>query len=441
MADLGQQKHAAQLTMGGLPAAGEVHAPTRTRGHSYGIRRVTGRNAALPPAREDSPGFWPSGGRSRTKVRPLFESNANDEPMHSVEGMSAYEARAWSALIHTERQRKNGIAQKAKDGAAGAARRVGAALERVPGSAQAGKTAQQLTEPVQKLVLGSLKALFDQVFLRSVHSVSLDRRLQRLQKKHPEVGSPEVLRMQDLEILDTTRPRFRHQSIAGIEGALSSLAITGLQVSTTVTGGTSVGAIAAVIAADSAASLALLGRSVAEVAVNYGYDPRLPDEEMYLMGIMSYSTASAGSAAKIASFKELTNLTGQMMRGATWKQLGQDQMVRALQTVFAKLGWRLTHKRLAQAVPIAGAVLLAGLSVQMMETAIRDATRIYRLRFLTEKYGLDASEWLVEIDSEELQELAHGDDDVISLDIDDYVDEADNVVGEADEAAAGDPKQ
>ncbi len=284
----------------------------------------------------------------------------------------------------------------------------------------------------------SFRGLFDQVFLRSVHSVSLDRRLRRLQKKHPEVGTSEVLRLQDLELLDRTRPRFRHQSIAGVEGALSSLAITGLQVSATVSGGATAGGTAAVIAADSAASLSLLGRSVAEVAVNYGYNPRLPDEEMYIMGIMAYSTASAGSAAKIASFRELTNLTGQMMRGATWHQLGQDGLVRALQTVFAKLGWKLTHKRLAQAVPIAGAVLLAGLSVQMMETAIRDATRIYRLRFLTEKYGLDVTKWLADADSEERPEPTRGDDDVISLDMADYIDEADNVSNESRDTGDGD---
>lgn len=49
---------------------------------------------------------------------------------------------------------------------------------------------------------------------------------------------------------------------------------------------------------------------------------------------------------------------------------------------------------LAQAVPIGGAIILAGLSVQMMEASIRDGTRICRLRFLTKKYGLDIAEWV-----------------------------------------------
>ena len=46
------------------------------------------------------------------------------------------------------------------------------------------------------------------------------------------------------------------------------------------------GAVVAAVAADTVASLAMMGRSVGSVAVRYGYDVRLPDEELFAMGAL-----------------------------------------------------------------------------------------------------------------------------------------------------------
>ncbi len=47
-------------------------------------------------------------------------------------------------------------------------------------------------------------------------------------------------------------------------------------------------------------------------------------------------------------------------------------------------------------MPIAGGILAAGLSFNMLYSAIDDATRLYRARCLAEKYGLSLEEWITE---------------------------------------------
>jgi hypothetical protein len=147
------------------------------------------------------------------------------------------------------------------------------------------------------------------------------------------------------------------------------------------------------IVSDVSASLALLGRAVAEVAVHYGYDPNEPEEEIFLMGVLSYSTA-ASLEGKAAALSALSRLSQQMMRRAVWQELERDVVVRVIRTVFRSIGVRLTHKRLAQAVPVAGGLVSAGLSYDMLDRALRDATRVYRVRYLAEKYALSFDDWV-----------------------------------------------
>lgn len=193
-----------------------------------------------------------------------------------------------------------------------------------------------------------------------------------------------------------------------IESAGASLAITGLEVSTTVTGGATAGAVVLAIAGDVSASLALLGRAVAEVAVHYGYNPNEPEEEIFLMGVLSYSTA-ASLEGKAAALSALSRLSQQMMRHAAWKELQKDVLVKVIQTVFGKIGITLTHKRLAQAVPVAGGLVSAGLSYDMLHRALTDATRIYRVRYLADKYSLSFDEWVEQAMANDAAESSHDD--------------------------------
>lgn len=54
-----------------------------------------------------------------------------------------------------------------------------------------------------------------------------------------------------------------------------------------------------------------------------------------------------------------------MMRRATWRQLQQHQIVTVIQKVVSSLGFKLTHRKLAQAVPIAGTLINGGLNARI----------------------------------------------------------------------------
>ena len=185
-----------------------------------------------------------------------------------------------------------------------------------------------------------------------------------------------------------------HQlTISAAEGTATSLAVTGTVVSSTVGGGVTAGAVVAAVAADTVASLAMMGRSVGSVAVRYGYDVRLPDEELFAMGALSVGMAGT-LEAKLAALARLSRLAQQMMRRATWEQLNEDILVRIIGRVYQVLGVKLTQRKLAQTVPFVGIGINAALSANMTRHTYQRAEDVYRLRFLSEKYGLDPQAWL-----------------------------------------------
>lgn len=296
-----------------------------------------------------------------------------------VDLMSPYERDVWEAAVERVNRKKDSKVRKALGSAtAPATKRVAKAWEAVPHH-----------EDVEKNVykaLGGMKALTFDPALRSVNAGKVLRR--------HGVASAEELRTLDLKNLDRSLPGVRtlYAGTAGIEGGASALAVTGAEVSSTVSGGVTLGVAAGAIAVDVTSSMALLGRVIGRVAAEYGYDVRLPEEEAYALGVMSLG-AAATAAEKAAALASLRRLTAQMMRQATWAQLHNNGWVMVIQKVYGLLGEKLTHRKLAQAVPIAGIVINAGMSAQMVDGAYRAARDVYRLRFLSEKYDIDPMTW------------------------------------------------
>lgn len=304
--------------------------------------------------------------------------------------MSPYEKHAWEKLIAAERSRRNSLRARATDKVNGALTTAvtfaGDAVKKVPGGAV---VTDGLDAGIKTALSGAAKA----IFIPAIASVSIDRRTRRLRKRYPEVGDASPFATLDLQALDKGRPRQVIPLANAATSAGASIAITGAEVSTTVSGGVTAGVVVLAIAGDVGVSLGLLGRSIAEVAVHYGYDPSEPEEEIFLMSVLSYSSA-ASLEGKTAALAGLSRLAQQMMRQATWKELEKDVVVKAIQSIFTKLGLRLTHKRLAQVVPVVGGIISAGLSYDMQNRALRDASRIYRVRYLVDKYGLSFDEWV-----------------------------------------------
>ncbi|MGV3711588.1 EcsC family protein [Pseudolysinimonas sp.] len=300
--------------------------------------------------------------------------------------MSTYETRAWDAMLQDEIRHRNSIIVRVGDKVEEVAKRASDQIRKNP-------IGEKILDIGDDTITRGLEGAFKAIFMPAVRSASLDRRIKKLVKRHPECDPASPFLNLDLKQLDKGRPTLVIPFVGALESAGASLAVTGATVSTTVSGGATAAVVVGAIAADTAASLALLGRSVAEVATHYGFDPREPEEELFLMGVLNYSMAtSAGS--KAAALASLSRLAQQMMRRATWNQLGKDPLVRLLQKIFEILGLRLTHARLANLVPIAGGVVTAGLSFNLLKATIDDATRLYRARYLAEKYDLTFDTWV-----------------------------------------------
>jgi len=179
-----------------------------------------------------------------------------------------------------------------------------------------------------------------------------------------------------------------------VEGGLAGLFITG-GVAAAAGGGVfglgagaapGLGATAATTAGDAAAVLAMSARVVAHTAMYYGYDPKRPDEEIFMMSVIGLGVAS-GQSAKSAALSELSQLTQLLARRATWAKLNEHLLAEIAQRFAAKFGQRLTQRKLGQFVPVAGIALGAGLNYALIDSVADSADIAYRERYLREKGG------------------------------------------------------
>jgi EcsC protein family len=282
--------------------------------------------------------------------------------------MSAYERRAWDQSL----KRLHAPPYKAP-----VPRKVLEVASRTTDNAAQFAEAHLPAATVKGIVEKTLNGTLELTFNPALRSASVQSALRGYQKKHGNVFSLEDLKKLDLEHLDRFRRRKGlYVMISAAEGTATSLAVTGAVVSSTVSGGVTAGAVVAAVAADTVASLAMMGRSVGSVAVRYGYDVRLPDEELFAMGVLSVGMAST-LEAKHTALAALSRLTQQMMRRAPWKQLNEHVLVRVIGRVYQVLGVKLTRRKLAQMVPVVGVGINAVLSANMTRHTYQRAEDVY----------------------------------------------------------------
>jgi hypothetical protein len=297
----------------------------------------------------------------------------------TTQTMSPYEQAAWDAAVSRLNRRRNSKAQRTVAMATAPVKKAAAdAWKRFP-----------LNEDVELQVMKALEGMKAVTFDPTLRSVDAGKAMSR----HGVSTRAELMEL-DLQRLDRSLPGFRtlYSTLAMVEGGGSALAVTGAEVSSTVSGGVTVGVAVAAIGADAATSIALMGRVIGRVAAEYGYDVRLPGEEAFALGVMSLGTA-ATAAEKVAALASLRRLAAVMMRQPTWAELNKHALVKLIDRVFTVLGEKLVKRKLAQAVPVTGVLINAGLSAQMADSAYRSARDAYRLRFLSEKYGIDPGGW------------------------------------------------
>ncbi len=306
--------------------------------------------------------------------------------------MSSYERKEWDTLLDAATAPEppgwfeglsQGIADRAKD----VVSQVRSGVEQVPGATGAIGKVDQLTTK-------ALETLHSVLVERGLNSVKPANVFAMFADEGVAVQSYGEVKCLDLKLCDRSVPRRkdRYVALALAEGAASSLAVTGSAVSSAVTGGTTLPVAASAVVADVTAVLVGMGRIVALVAAHYGYDVREPDEQAFASGVIAYS-AAGNSAEKAAALAALSRLTQQMMRRASWHQLQPQQADNVLQQVSMALGFRLAKRKLAQAVPILGAVVNGGLNARIAQRTFERSQQAYRLRFLSEKYDLDAGQW------------------------------------------------
>ncbi|WP_159110205.1 EcsC family protein, partial [Dietzia psychralcaliphila] len=297
--------------------------------------------------------------------------------------MSPYDLRAWESLTNrvNSRREPTAVAKRLSQVRARVTETSATAIEagkKLPGAIE---TADAMKFALDKAMTG-LHLMTVDFGLNSVNATTV---INRFNKAGHSVESLDDIRTLDLKICDTVGSTKKQKYVAAgaIEGTASSLVVTGLTVSSTVSGGVGVGVAAGAIAVDSLTVLTGMGRIIASVAANYGYDVRLPEEAVFASGVLAYSTAGNASE-KAVTMAALSRLTQQMMRRATWTQLSSNHLVRVVDIVFKALGQKLTHKKLAQVIPVVGVAINGGLNATMASDTVTRAHTVYRLRFLTE---------------------------------------------------------
>lgn len=231
---------------------------------------------------------------------------------------------------------------------------------------------------------------------RAAHaSVRREAIIKAHQKRGHAVGSLDDIRALTLREIDNVKPRLDLAYITAsmVEGAGAGLLASGgafLAAGGTVFGAGAgaapgAGVVVATMAADAAAVLLASQRAVAHIAAYYGYDVEDPHERLIALGVLGVGTAEVGKAA---AYVELNKIVQALARRQTWKQLNSRAVTKIVSRVYAVLGMRLTQRKLAQAVPVAGVVIGAGLNARLLSRIADDADHLYRERFLHDKYGI-----------------------------------------------------
>ena len=256
------------------------------------------------------------------------------------------------------------------------------------------KKVRNISDDGLRMALGGLRSLTIEPALRSV----MTSRVTAGYKRHGAiVSSLDDIRQLPLRVIDEVTPGlvWRYALGAAIEGAGAGALITGAEALTAagtvasagVAAGPTAGTVVAAIAGDAALTLAACARVVAHVGAYAGYDTKRPDEQVFAMALINWSS-STGEAAKSVAFQQLSQITQQLIRNAPKAQLSEYVLVKVVEEIYARLGFRMTKAKLGQVVPIAGIAIGAGLNAALLTSIARDAHIAYRARHLTEHYGV-----------------------------------------------------
>jgi hypothetical protein len=151
----------------------------------------------------------------------------------------------------------------------------------------------------------------------------------------------------------------------------------------------------AAIPADVVALMTLNLRAVGEYATYCGFDVSSQEKRLFALNVLAYASSPTDGAKQLA-LAQLVRISRDLALRKTWKDLERNASVQAVQQIAKALSIRLTKAKLAQVLPVAGAVIGGGFNAYYTNKVCNAAFYLYRERFLAEKYGVEVIETAVE---------------------------------------------
>ncbi|WP_169576254.1 EcsC family protein [Nocardioides halotolerans] len=332
--------------------------------------------------------------------------------------MAPYDRRAWTEIERWRAKRltartRRVLPQKARDKISDLGHGAKERFEALPGAAD-----------FEALFVKALGGLLDFGSRAAMATVREKAVLKGFRKHGHAVEELEDIAEVELRDIDKVKPNLAlaYTATATVEGAAAGFMISGGEI--VAAGGAvagagagaapGIGTVVGVMAGDAAAVLVAANRAVAHTAAYYGYNVDQPEERLFALAVLSMGTAA--ESGKAAAYIEINKLVQMLVRGATWDQLRQSVVTRVIEKVFTRLGFRITQRKLGQAVPVLGTVIGAGMNARLISSVIDDADHIYRERFLRERYGLDPAAVEVTVDTADTADtVVDNDADVIDV--------------------------
>ena len=187
---------------------------------------------------------------------------------------------------------------------------------------------------------------------------------------HQHVDSCHNIAFLDLEHVDLMLEGLsgKYKSVAAVEGVATGLAG------------------AAGILPDIVALITMNLRAAGEYATYCGFDISDPEERLYALHILD-TAAKPKAELGPALLHELHHAPRHVARRKTLKTLETLAVGGTMSTIARSVAMRVTKSKLAQVLPIAGAVVAGGYNSYYTHTVCDVAYHLYRERFLFAKYG------------------------------------------------------
>lgn len=143
------------------------------------------------------------------------------------------------------------------------------------------------------------------------------------------------------------------------------------------------------------ALLTLNLRAIGEYATFCGFDVSRQEERLFAMNVLGLAS-SPTDASKTLAMAQLVKIAQDAAKKKTWRELEQHALVKIIQQISKALGIRLTKAKLAQVVPVTGAIIGGGFDAYYTSKVCDACYFLYRERLLAANYGPDIIEITVD---------------------------------------------